>query len=87
MDLAALLRSSPLNLDESERSGPLQVIVDLHTREAGDGCLQQLESLGLRVNSVAGNKVIGSVDAAELPALRAHAEVREVEVSTRLHPH
>ena len=87
MDLNALLRSSDLNLRENERSGPVQVTVDLHARDAEAACLRELESLGLDIKSVAGNKVIGSVEAARLPALRGHAGVREVETSVRLQRH
>lgn len=83
--LKDLARASGFSL--ADRTGIVRVIVDLQTPQADAGDLGRLKGLGLTVRQIVKNKVIGSIDAECLPALRADALVREVEVSTPLKPH
>jgi hypothetical protein len=83
--LKQLLRSPKVGLFQT--SGEVKVIVDLNMPRAGAECLARLERIGLDIRSITHNKVIGSINAEQLPSLRGDSDVREVEVSTRLKPH
>ena len=83
--LKKLLQSPKVGLFQTR--GPVKVIVDLNAPSAGDECLARLKDLGLEIGGVTKNKVIGSIDAELLSALRSDSEVREVEISTVLKAH
>jgi len=85
LPLKDLLRSTGQNL--IGKTGRANVVVDLTTPAAEPECLRRLEGLGLSIRSVTHNKVIGSIAAEQLPALRGDSEVREVEESTQVKPH
>ena len=49
-------------------------------------CLDDLRIIGLRIEKVIKNKIIGTISAKHLADLRAHEQVTEVELSTQLKP-
>ena len=68
-------------------SGPVKVLVALRCAAADDDVRRRLEGLGMKIDAAVRNKVVGSVPATALDALRADPDVAEVEVSTALRPH
>jgi hypothetical protein len=73
--------------DLRKRNGTLRVIVELEAREAREKDLEHLGELGLDVERVIGNKVVGSIPAAKLDGLEKDDAVRMVERSERLGLH
>lgn len=59
----------------------------LKVAETDDACLGALRALGLTIDRVVKNKIIGSIAADCLAALRDDARVAEVELSASLDPH
>jgi hypothetical protein len=82
--LRDLLNDSPFN---QEPTGRVTVTVDLRDAKASPGFFERCKSLGMSVEKVSPNKIVGSIDAGRLAGLRADAEVREVEISRTLKPH
>jgi hypothetical protein len=70
-----------------QRTGPVEVIVDLQVSKPGDELINALRRLGLNVEQIIGNKVVGTIEAPQLPSLREDPRVRDVEVGVRLKPH
>jgi hypothetical protein len=70
-----------------KRNGTLRVIVELEAREPREKDLEHLRDLGLAVERVIGNKVVGSIPAAKLDGLEKDDSVRMVERSERLGLH
>jgi hypothetical protein len=73
--------------DSLKRNGTLRVIVELEAREPRKKDLEHLRELGLDVERVIGNKVVGSIPAAKLEGLEKDDSVRMVERSERLGLH
>jgi hypothetical protein len=73
--------------DSLKRPDTLRVIVELEARSPKDEDLEHLGSLGLDVERVIGNKVVGSIPAAKLECLEEDAAVRMVERSEKLGLH
>src|SRR3972149_10673387 len=67
--------------DQLKRPETLRVIVELEVRSPQDKDLEHLGDLGLDVERVVGNKVVGSIPAAKLEGLEADDSVRMVERS------
>jgi hypothetical protein len=70
-----------------KRPETLRVIVELEVRSPKDEDLAHLGELGLDVESVVGNRVVGSIPAAKLEGLEKDGSVRMVERSTKLGLH
>jgi hypothetical protein len=73
--------------DSLKRPETLRVIVELEVRAPKDEDLEHLCTLGLDVERVVGNKVVGSIPAAKLEGLEDDAAVRMVERSETLGLH
>ena len=73
--------------DQLKRPETLRVIVELEMRSPQDQDLAHLGDLGLDVEQVVGNKVVGSIPAAKLEGLEADDSVRMVERSEKLGLH
>lgn len=73
--------------DQLKRPETLRVIVELEARAPKDKDLEHLGELGLDVERVVGNKVVGSIPAAKLEGLEADDSVRMVERSEKLGLH
>jgi hypothetical protein len=69
------------------KEGPVRVLVALTIREADEACLEALRRLGLDVEEIVGNKVIGTIEGQRLDGLKSAPEVAEVELPSRLRPH
>ncbi len=65
----------------------LRVIVELEVRSPKDEDLEHLGDLGLDVERVFGNKVVGSIPSAKLQGLEEDDSVRMVERSEKLGLH
>ena len=84
-DMKQILRNTANDLVEI--AGQVKVLVALHESSPDEKCLAGLKALGLTIDKVVGNKVIGSINGAALSALGKARSVAEVETSTRLGPH
>ena len=73
--------------DQLKRPETLRVIVELEVRSPQDKDLEHLGDLGLDVERVVGNKVVGWIPAAKLEGLEADDSVRMVERSEKLGLH
>jgi len=73
--------------DSLKRPKTLRVIVELEARSPEDKDLEHLGDLGLDVEGIVGNKVVGSIPAAKLEGLEADESVRMVERSEKLGLH
>jgi hypothetical protein len=73
--------------DSLKRPETLRVIVELEVRSPKDEDLEHLGTLGLDVERVVGNKVVGCIPAAKLEGLEEDAAVRMVERSETLGLH
>jgi hypothetical protein len=73
--------------DPLKRPETLRVIVELEVRTPKDEDLQHLGELGLEVERVVGNKVVGSIPAAKLEGLEKDGSVRMVERSEKVRLH
>jgi hypothetical protein len=73
--------------DSLKRPKTLRVIVELDMRSPEEKDLEHLGDLGLDVERVVGNKVVGSIPAAKLQGLEADESVRMVERSEKLGLH
>ena len=71
---------------EGDRRGPCRVFVVLDTKAPDADLLGRLESLGLDVERTIGNKLIGTLAADRLDALRSCPGVLEVELSRPTKP-
>lgn len=65
----------------------IKVLVALRRDAADPACRDRLQRLGLAVDGAVRNKLVGSIPAAQLDALRADPDVAEVEPSVPLRPH
>jgi len=70
-----------------QRTDPVEVIVDLQVSKPTDELINALRRLGLNVEQIIGNKVVGTIESPQLPSLREDPRVRDVEVGVRLKPH
>ena len=68
-------------------SGAAKVIVGLSQADPDEACLNKLRSIGLRIDQVIKNKIIGSIAQEHLDLLKANSFVAEVELSTNLKLH
>ena len=73
--------------DALKRPKTLRVIVELEMRSPEDRDLEHLGELGLDVERVVGNKVVGSIPATKLEGLESDESVRMVERSEKLGLH
>ena len=73
--------------DQLKRPETLRVIVELEMRSPQDQDLAHLGDLGLDVERVVGNKVVGLIPAAKLEGLEKDDSVRMVERSEKLGLH
>ena len=73
--------------DLLEDEGPLRVIVELKARSVEKAHLRRLEEVGLVVDRVIRNKVIGRIPSAQLSALQLEDMVAAVERSVDLKRH
>ena len=67
--------------------GEVAVLVELALRAPDKASLRRLEDIGLRVDEVLGNKVVGRIDSGLEPDLKALSFVAIVERSVDLKPH
>lgn len=67
--------------------GPVRVVVELKSRSVEEAHLHHLEELGLVVERVVRNNVIGAVASDKLSALESDAIVAAVERSVQLKRH
>jgi hypothetical protein len=65
----------------------VRVIVELQRRSADEEALDHLRGLGLVVQRVVGNKVIGAIPESRLRGLEKDESVRAVERSEKLRIH
>jgi|KBSSwiStaDraftv2_1062776.scaffolds.fasta_scaffold244508_1 hypothetical protein len=70
-----------------QRTDPVEVIVDLQVSKPTDELINALRRLGLNVEQIIGNKVVGTIESPQLASLREDPRVRDVEVGVRLKPH
>ncbi len=82
--LRDLLNQSQLSI---HRTDPVEVIVDLQVSKPGDELINALRQLGLNIEQIIGNKVVGTIKSPQLASLREDPRVREVEVGVNLKPH
>jgi hypothetical protein len=68
-----------------EESRTINVLVSLKA-PPDDLCLAELQKIGLMVNLVEGNKLIGKIVPAQLSKLENYVSVVEVERSVQLRP-
>jgi hypothetical protein len=73
--------------DALKRPETLRVIVELEVRSPKEADLEHLSELGLDVEKVVGNKVVGSIPAVKLSKLEKDGSVRLVERSEKLGLH
>ena len=73
------------NKQVKENTGIINVLVSLKG-PADENCLQDLENIGLKVNTANGNKLVGEINNSLLPILKNHLQVIEVETSVKLNP-
>ncbi len=73
--------------DALKRLETLRVIVELEVRCPQEKDLEHLGDLGLDVERVVGNKVVGSIPAGKLQGLESDESVRMVERSEKLGLH
>lgn len=73
--------------DSLKRPETLRVIVELEVRSPKDEDLEHLGDLGLDVERVFGNKVVGCIPSAKLQGLEEDESVRMVERSEKLGLH
>jgi hypothetical protein len=78
---------SPRGAGADVSADRLSVLVALRGDCLEEEARARLELLGLVVDRVVQNKVIGSIPASRLTALRGDPAVAQVEVSARLRPH
>ena len=76
VDLRAIATGSP--------SDRMKVALALRTAAPDESCLKRLSALGVSVDRVVGNKVLGSVKRADIPRVAADPEVIEVEEGRKL---
>ena len=84
-NLKDILRKSNQGL--TEKSGYVKVLVALKSSKPDQASLDRLRALGLSIDRVVRNKVIGSIAADRLNALKKDPQVAEAELSVRLGPH
>jgi hypothetical protein len=72
---------------EPGAGGPVTVHVALRTAHPDEKTLGRLASLGLTMQTVAGNTLTGVIASDRLAELRRDPLVAAVEVATRLRPH
>jgi len=70
-----------------QRTDPVEVIVDLQVSKPTDELINALRRLGLNVEQIIGNKVVGTIESPQLASLREDPRVRDVEVGVRLKSH
>ena len=76
-----------INLRAVASGGPsdrMKVALALRAAEPDQPCLERLRSLGLSVDRVVGNKVLGSAKRADMAAIAADPDVMEVEEGSKL---
>jgi hypothetical protein len=73
--------------DPSRRRGVVKVLVDLNVFEPDEECISRLQEMGLTINRIIKNKIIGTIHSDRLAALKADFQVNEVELSVPLEPH
>jgi len=67
--------------------GRVKVLVALNDRSPSDATLDRLRGLGLRIDRVIGDTVVGTIKADRLSALESDDGVVEAELSTPLEPY
>ena len=65
----------------------LKVFVEIDAAEPDEACLERLRGLGLEVEQLIANKILGSLEASCLEGVKGDPDVRAVEVSRRLERH
>ena len=65
----------------------LRVFVEIDAKAPDAACLERLTALGLEIERVIGNKVLGTLDATDRAAVESDPQVRLIEVSRRLRKH
>lgn len=83
----AFLKESLRDFWRRRRRGPMAVMVALSRPKPEEACLERLRGLGLRVEGVIGNKLVGEIAEEALPGLEGDPDVLEVEVTRRLRKH
>ena len=79
------LRSAALGVGEPHEQ--VKVLVELSVADLGTDGLDELRAIGLSIDEVIHNKILGSIMASEIEALRSHRFVTEVELSHKLKLH
>jgi hypothetical protein len=66
--------------------GRVKVLLALARGELDPPTRKWLEQCGLSIERAIADKITGSIDADNIPALRADPRIREIETAQRLHP-
>lgn len=66
--------------------GLTSVLIELYDAVPGADGLQKLEDVGLRIDAVVGNKIIGRAAPEDVAAIKAQDAVCEVEIASRTFP-
>jgi hypothetical protein len=82
-----LLRATKPGDARPPGGGRVQVLAALNVPGPDADTRRRLEGLGLHIEQVIGNKLVGTAPAEALDALRKDPAVAEVETSVRLGPH
>lgn len=67
--------------------GEIAVLVELASQAADKASLRRLKDVGLTVDEVLGNKIVGRIDSELEPDLESLSIVAVVERSVKLKPH
>jgi len=73
--------------DAQPTGGRVKVLAALNRGELDGPSRKRLEALGMSIDAVISNKIVGSLPAGNLQALRADPIIAEVQTSVPLHPH
>jgi len=84
-NLKDILRRS--NLGQIEKKGIVKVLVALNISDPDQACLERFRALGLSIEKIIKNKIIGTIDVNNLPVLEADDQVAETEISVTLERH
>jgi hypothetical protein len=81
------VKRSPRDILQRSRPARVGVLVAIAGDEPSADCLERLGGVGLSIDRIVRNKLIGSIDRECLARLEQDPEVVEVEVSSTLEPH
>lgn len=79
------LRSYAAGIEDPHK--PVKVLVALSVAEPEADALDELRAIGLSIDELIHNKILGSIMPTALETLRSHRVVSEVELSQKLNLH